>query len=84
VITWSPANRQRALSACWHLRRACELLVELEQLDGEVLVGPLASSWRLRAGSEHMRQARGFLGAIGFEDGSRLRAGSAGVTSRRV
>lgn len=70
-LTWPGVDRKRAVTACNHLHRAAELLVEHRRL---VLAGEAAvrTSWRTRAAAEHSRQARGFLGAIGFEHGARL------------
>lgn len=71
-----PVDAQRGVAACFHLGRALELERRYRMPGNE------RSLWLPRSRDEHLRLARGFLGAIGFELGQRLvtRAGDAGVT----
>lgn len=64
-------DRRRGDGACYHLMRAVQLRQALARPECR------RSAWRrrryLEAAADHLRIARGQLGAIGFEHGWRLR-----------
>ncbi len=62
-LTWPGVDRVRAYAALQELERAAQLLAELA---GYSWSG-LSHVWRLKTGLEHVRLARGYLGAVGFE-----------------
>ena len=73
-LTWPGVDRDRAVTACWHLERAVVHLAAFRSLseleEAPPWVAPAAA--RLAMAGEHVRLARGYLGAIGFERGGRL------------
>ncbi len=76
-IRWPGVDRDRARGAAWHLERAVQHLRTLRR--AEYVIGTELPAGRtpggrrvLVQGLEHSRIARGFLGAIGFEQGGRL------------
>jgi hypothetical protein len=67
-IRWPGVDQDRAVAACWHLIRCAQWLTGLATVSGH----RLGTRGVLLFAGEHMRMARGYLGAIGFEQGARL------------
>lgn len=67
-ITWPGVDRDRAIAAHWHLTRAVQ---HCGGLRSSTLVPDYQrTGFRIRTGKaaeEHLRIARGYLGAVGFE-----------------
>lgn len=59
-LTWPGVDQQRAVAACWHLERATQLAIVIRDY-------PPTRLHMLPSFREHVRIARGYLGAIGFE-----------------
>lgn len=74
-IRWPGVDRDRARGAAWHLERSlaslCQVLL-LERAATEEMLHPREQRWMLKPAQEHARIARGYLGAIGFEQRGRL------------
>ena len=62
-------DRQRAFAGSYHLVRSAQLVRRLAAADVARVPRPAHLE---RAAREHLRLAKGFLGAIGFERGGRL------------
>lgn len=66
----APIDWQRGDGAAWHLIRCLQWLGAAEQF-----AHPLQTHIRdamLQTAGKHLRTARGYLGAVGFERGGRL------------
>jgi hypothetical protein len=64
-LAWPGSDQRRAIAAAWHLARVAQLL-------GAARDYPRCRHLALAVGREHLRNARGYLGAIGFEHRSGL------------
>ena len=64
-LTWPGVDRERAISAAWHLERAAQLLAFTSR-------HPATRRQIAPATREHIRTARGYLGAVGFEHAAGL------------
>jgi hypothetical protein len=59
-LTWPGADRERADAAAWHLIRTLDCTICARE-------HPPARHRALTVAGEHLRNARGYLGAVGFE-----------------
>ena len=64
-LCWPGVDQQRAVAACWHLTRALQRRLLSDRLPDRPW--QISRQATLQSSSEHLRIARGFLGAVGFE-----------------